>query len=165
MASAKSEFYKLHFNNPAGKKLLMEEYKDKVVLIVNTATQCGLTPQFKGLERLHTTYKEKGLIVLGTPCNQFNKQEPLSNEEMEATCLLNHGVSFQLTEKVKVNGSDTHPVYKYLKSNLGSLLGRKIKWNFTKFLIDRNGTPYKRFAPTTSPKRIESEIKRLLLSQ
>ena len=155
-------FYSIDINTPAGKKLSMQDFKGKVVLIVNTATKCGLTPQFAGLEKLHLTYKDQGLVIIGTPCNQFGNQEPLTNEEMEETCLINHGVTFQLTEKVDVNGPNTHPLFKYLKGELGSLLGKNIKWNFTKFLIDRNGIPFKRYAPTSIPSRIEADIKKLL---
>jgi glutathione peroxidase len=156
------EFYKLKINKPNGDKISMQDYKGKVVLIVNTATQCGLTPQFEGLEKLHQSYKDQGLVILGTPCNQFGGQEPLNNKEMVESCQVNHGVSFQLTEKIKVNGSDTHPLYKYLKSELGSILGSKIKWNFTKFLIDRDGKPFKRYAPTTKPSKIEQDILKLI---
>ena len=156
------DFYSIDVKTPAGKKLSMQDFNGKVVLIVNTATQCGLTPQFAGLEKLHLAYKDQGLVLLGTPCNQFGNQEPLPNEEMEETCLINHGVTFQLTEKIDVNGSNTHPLFKYLKGELGSLLGKNLKWNFTKFLIDRNGIPFKRYAPTIMPSKIEADIKKLL---
>jgi glutathione peroxidase len=156
------DFYSIDIKTPAGKKLSMQDFKGKVVLIVNTATQCGLTPQFAGLEKLHLAYKDQGLVIIGTPCNQFGNQEPLTNEEMEDTCLINHGVTFQLTEKINVNGSNTHPLYKYLKGKLGSLLGKNLKWNFTKFLIDRNGIPFKRYAPPVKPSKIEADIKKLL---
>lgn len=156
------DFYDLNINSPSGKTISMQDFKGKVVLIVNTATQCGLTPQFKGLEKLHLAYKDKGLVIIGTPCNQFGGQEPLNNEEMAETCLINHGVTFQLTEKIKVNGPDTHPLFKYLKGELKSLLGSAIKWNFTKFLIDKEGNPFKRYQPTTLPSKIEADIQKLL---
>lgn len=156
------DFYTQEINSPSGETIKMNDLKGKVVLIVNTATQCGLTPQFDGLEKLHQTYKDKGLVVIGTPCNQFGGQEPLSNEIMSETCKINHGVTFQLTEKIEVNGSNTHPLYDYLKGELGTLLGKNIKWNFAKFLIDQNGNPVKRFAPTTKPEKIEKHIKTLL---
>ena len=140
----------------------MSAYKGKVVLVVNTATQCGFTPQFEGLEKLYQDYKEKGLVVLGFPCNQFGSQEPLSNEAMEETCKVNHGVTFPLFEKIEVNGPHTHPVFKYLKSKLGGLFGSRIKWNFTKFLIDADGRPVRRFSPVTKPAAIEQFIKDLL---
>lgn len=155
-------FYDLSINTPAGKTIDMADYEGKPVLIINTATQCGLTPQFEGLEELHQKYKEKGLVVLGCPCNQFMNQEPLTNENMEESCKVNHGVTFQLTEKIDVNGKNTHPLYKYLKGKLGGLLGSKIKWNFTKFLIDADGTPVKRYGPTTKPSSFEKDIVKLL---
>lgn len=155
-------FYDFSINTPQGKELKMSEFKGKTVLVVNTATQCGLTPQFAGLEELHETYKDKGLVVLGFPCNQFGGQEPLGNEEMTATCQINHGVTFQLTEKIDVNGDNTDPIFKYLKAEKGGLLGDKIKWNFTKFLISPEGIPIKRYAPTTVPKKLEKDILKLL---
>tara|TARA_B110000908_G_C10177300_1_gene413853 strand:+ start:637 stop:1113 length:477 start_codon:yes stop_codon:yes gene_type:complete len=155
-------FYDFSINTAQGKELKMADFKGKTVLIVNTATQCGLTPQFTGLEELHQSYKDNGLIVLGFPCNQFGGQEPLNNEEMTDACQINHGVSFQLTEKIDVNGKDTHAVFKFLKDELGGLLGKKIKWNFTKFLISAEGKPIKRYAPTTIPKSIEKDILKLL---
>lgn len=156
------DFYSLDIKKPNGETLAMKDLQGQVVLIVNTATKCGLTPQFEGLEKLHQEYKDQGLAILGTPCNQFMNQEPLGNDELVATCKINHGVTFQLSEKVDVNGAETHPLYKYLKSELGSWLGSKIKWNFTKFLIDKNGKPFKRYAPTTKPAKIEADIKQLL---
>ncbi len=157
-------FYDLNINTPAGKELSMADYKGKTVLVVNTATQCGLTPQFKGLEKLHQKYKDQGLVIIGTPCNQFLKQEPLSNDQMEEMCQVNHGVTFQLTEKIEVNGSNTHPVFKYLKSKLKGkgLFKKRIKWNFTKFLISPDGEPVKRFEPKTKPAGIEKDIVALL---
>jgi glutathione peroxidase len=157
-----TEFYDLSANTPQGRKVGMDSFKGKVLLVVNTATECGLTPQFAGLERLYQAYKDKGLVVLGFPCNQFGHQEPLSNENMESTCLINHGVTFPLFEKIDVNGRDTHPVFRYLKDRLGSIFGKRIKWNFTKFLVDAKGRPVKRFAPVTKPDAIEPYIKKLL---
>ena len=157
-----NEFYDLTANTPQGRPVSMADYRGKVVLVVNTATQCGLTPQFAGLEKLYLEYKDKGLVVLGFPCNQFGSQEPLTNEAMEQTCLINHGVTFPLFEKTEVNGAGTHPVFRYLKKNLGGFFGRRIKWNFTKFLVDANGRPVKRYSPVTKPEAIEGEIKRLL---
>jgi glutathione peroxidase len=140
-----SGFYELRANNPQGVPVEMSVYEGKVVLVVNTATQCGLTPQF-----------------LGFPCNQFGAQEPLSNESMEETCKINHGVTFPLFEKIEVNGPHTHPLFRWLKSKLGGWFGSRIKWNFTKFLLDRNGRPVKRFAPVTRPADIEPHIRALL---
>lgn len=156
------KFYKLSVNSPQGDIIKMSEFKGKVVLVVNTATKCGLAPQFEGLEALHQQYKDEGLVVLGFPCNQFRNQEPESNETMEQACKLNYGVSFQLTEKIDVKGKNTHPVFKYLKKELRGIFGRKIKWNFTKFLITPEGEAYKRYAPTTKPDEIEKDIRVLL---
>ncbi len=153
-----NSFYDLSVKTPSGKVLNMADYKGKTVLVVNTATQCGLTPQFAGLEELHQKYKDQGLVILGFPCNQFGEQEPETNENMEQVCEINHGVTFQLTEKVDVNGAGTHPVFKYLKGKLGSIFGSKIKWNFTKFLVDKNGKPVKRFAPIVKPESMEKTI-------
>ena len=152
-------FYKLEANKPNGEKVSMDTYKGKTILLVNTATKCGFTPQFKGLEELHKTYAERGLVVLGFPCNQFLGQEPLNNKDMEETCLINHGVTFQLMEKIDVNGSKTHPIYKFLKNKLRSgIFSNRIKWNFEKFLIDNTGKPIKRFSPKTKPQSMEGDI-------
>jgi glutathione peroxidase len=157
-----NEFYQLSANTPRGQLVSMSRYEGKVVLVVNTATQCGLTPQFKGLEHLYQQYKDKGLVILGFPCNQFANQEPLTNEQMEQTCELNFGVTFPLFEKTDVNGSHTHPVFKLLKRSLGGLFGSRIKWNFTKFLLAQDGRPVKRFSPVTKPEAIEPYIRKLL---
>ena len=157
-----AEFYTLEARSPSGRPIAMKEFQGKVVLIVNTATRCGLTPQFEGLEQLHQKFKEQGVVVLGFPCNQFNGQEPETNETIEEVCRINHGVSFQLTEKVDVNGSNEHPVFSFLKRKKPGLFGKRIKWNFTKFLIDRNGNPIKRYAPTVKPEKIEKDILRLV---
>jgi glutathione peroxidase len=156
-------FYDLSAKTPSGKIIEMADFKNKAVLIVNTATKCGLAPQFDGLEKLHDKYGKEGLVVLGFPCNQFLNQEPETNKTVEEACRINHGVTFQLTEKVDVNGSNTHPVFKYLKNELGGgILGKSIKWNFTKFLITPQGKPFKRYAPTTAPREIEGDIRRVL---
>ncbi|UII29700.1 glutathione peroxidase [Fulvivirga ulvae] len=155
-------FYDLNVKTPQGKTIEMSDLKGKAVLIVNTATKCGLAPQFDGLEALHQQYKDQGLVVLGFPCNQFRDQEPETNDTVEESCRINFGVTFQLTEKVDVNGENTHPVFAYLKKQLGGLFGSGIKWNFTKFLVTPEGKPYKRYAPTTKPAKIEKDIKKLL---
>lgn len=147
----------------SGDLLPLKEFKGKALLIVNTATQCGLTPQFNGLEALYEKYQNQGLVILGFPCNQFAKQEPLSNEEMAETCSLNYGVTFPLAQKIKVNGPHADPIYKYLKKALPGTLGNAIKWNFTKFLIGPQGQPIKRYAPTTEPESIEKDIVELLV--
>ena len=155
--------YDLSYRKPSGEEVSMESYKGKVILIVNTATKCGLAPQFDGLEKLHEQYKDKGLVVIGMPSAQFLNQEPETNETMTEVCKINHGVTFQLTEKIDVNGKNTHPVFSYLKKELkGGFLGNRIKWNFTKFLIDADGNPYKRYSPNTAPIKIESDIAKLI---
>jgi glutathione peroxidase len=160
-----NEFYQQKANNPQGTPVSMANYAGKVVLIVNTATQCGLTPQFEGLEQLWQQYRDRGFIILGFPCNQFGSQEPLSNETMEETCKINHGVTFPLFEKIDVNGRHTHPLFRLLKRRLGGIFGRRIKWNFTKFLLDADGRPIKRFAPVTKPAAIEPYIQKLLTAK
>lgn len=146
-----------------GKERPLAEFKGKVLLVVNTASKCGFTPQFKGLETLYERYKDKGLEILGFPCNQFGKQDPGSNDEINEFCELNYGVSFNMFEKVDVNGDDAHPLFKHLKAQAPGLLGTEaIKWNFTKFLVDQNGKVVKRFAPKDTPAKIESEIRKML---
>ncbi|MBD1425694.1 glutathione peroxidase [Sphingobacterium arenae] len=157
-----SPFFKLSASTPQGREVSMGEYEGKVVLIVNTATKCGLAPQFDGLEALHQRYKNQGLVVLGFPCDQFMGQEPETNDTVEEACRINHGVTFQLMAKSDVNGKNTNEVFKYLKSELGRFLGSRIKWNFTKFLIDRSGKPYKRYSPSTKPEKLEQDIIQLL---
>ena len=155
-------FYDLSAKTPAGTIINMSDFKGKVVLIVNTATKCGLATQFDGLEHLLQTYKDQGLVVIGFPCDQFLKQEPETNESMVEACRINHGVTFQLTEKIQVNGFGAHPIFKFLKSKIGGFFGSRIKWNFTKFLIDANGKPIKRYAPTVLPEKIEEDIQQAL---
>lgn len=160
----KTNFYNFTAKTLQGKELKMDSYKGKVVLLVNTASKCGFTPQYKGLEELNQKYKDKGLVVLGFPCNQFGNQEPGTAKDIEEGCLINYGVSFQMFDKVDVNGDNAHPVFKYLKNELSGILGKRIKWNFTKFLIDKNGNPVKRFAPVSKPESIEKYIIKLLNS-
>lgn len=157
-----NNFYQFEAKSLQGKPVKMDSYKGKIVLVVNTASKCGLTPQYEGLEALYKKYKDKGLVILGFPCNQFGKQEPGDEKSISEGCLINYGVSFPMFSKIEVNGDNAHPIYKYLKSELGGLFGSKIKWNFTKFLIDSKGNPIKRFAPTTKPNKIENDIKQLL---
>ncbi len=146
-----------------GEDVSLATYQGQVMLIVNTATKCGLAPQFKGLETLHQEYKDKVLAVVGFPCNQFMNQEPVNNDEMAATCERNFGVTFPLFAKIKVNGSDAHPLYKYLKEEQKGVLSKEIKWNFTKFLVDQNGKVVGRFGPNVEPAKIEDDIKKLLI--
>ncbi|MEK3882501.1 glutathione peroxidase [Paenibacillus sp. PL2-23] len=148
-----------------GEKQTLEPYKGKVMLIVNTATGCGFAPQFKGLQKLHDQYEEQGFAVLGFPCSQFANQEKESNEEIAQACELNFGVNFPLHAKIDVNGSDAHPLFKHLTNEARGVLGSKsIKWNFTKFLVDRNGNVVKRYGSTDEPAKIEGDIRKLLES-
>lgn len=156
------EFYNFKAHLMNGKEVKIEQYKGKVILVVNTASKCGLTPQFKELEELYETYREEGLEILGFPCNQFAKQDPGSNEEINEFCTLNYGVSFPMFTKIDVNGEEAHPIYKYLKAEAKGVLSSDIKWNFTKFLIDTKGDVIKRYAPIVAPSKIKVDIERLL---
>lgn len=137
-------------------------YEGQVVLVVNTASQCGFTPQLAGLEELWQEYGEQGLVVLGFPCNQFGEQAPGTAEEIGAFCQRNYGVSFPMFEKVDVNGASAHPLYAWLRSEAGGVLGDSLRWNFTKFLIGRDGRVIRRFGPTTKPERIAGHVERAL---
>ena len=161
--SKTSEFYKFKAKDIYGKELSLEEYKGKVILVVNVASKCGYTYQYKGLEKLYKEYKDKGLVILGFPSNQFAQQEPGTNEEIASFCKVNFGVTFPLFTKIKVNGKDAHPLYKYLKSKKVGLSTKRIGWNFTKFLIDSNGKAIKRYPSKVKPKNIEKDIKNLLI--
>lgn len=151
-------FHQLNATSLQGQLISMADYAGKLVLVVNTASHCGFTPQYAGLERLYKKYADQGLVVLGFPCNQFGKQEPGGAEEITQTCRINYGVSFPMFEKVEVNGDAAHPVFRYLKEALPGVLGGRIKWNFTKFLIGRDGKPLKRFAPISTPEKMETAI-------
>lgn len=155
-------FYDFSANDIYGEEVKMEAYRGKVVLVVNTASKCGLTPQFKDLEALYKEYNDRGLEILGFPCNQFAKQDPGNSEEIHQFCQLNYGVTFAMFEKIDVNGKDAHPLYKYLKNEARGLFSKGIKWNFTKFLIDADGNVVKRFAPTAAPLKIKAHIEKLL---
>ena len=159
---SESKLYSFKANTLKGETVSLDQFKGKTRMIVNTASKCGLTPQYEGLEKLYQNYKDKDFLVLGFPCNQFGHQEPGSADEIESFCEVNYGVSFPMFEKVDVNGKDAHPLFKYLKRELGGFLGSKIKWNFTKFVIDQNGNPIKRYAPTTKPESIEGDIGKLV---
>jgi glutathione peroxidase len=155
--------YDFSANDIAGKPRKLGDYKGKVLVVVNTASQCGLTPQYKGLEELYQRFRDRGLVVLGFPCNQFGAQEPGAEAEIAEFCQVNYGVSFPMFAKVDVNGDGADPLFKWLKERAPGLLGSKdIKWNFTKFLVDRNGGVTERFAPTLVPKDMSSEIEALL---
>lgn len=151
-------FYQLTATSLRGEPFSMADYAGKLVLVVNTASKCGFTPQYAGLEKLYKKYGAQGLVVLGFPCNQFGKQEPGGADDIAQTCHINYGVSFPMFEKVDVNGAAAHPLFRYLKDALPGLPGKRIKWNFTKFLIGRDGKPLKRFAPFTTPQKMEAAI-------
>jgi len=160
---ANKKFYSFSAKDIKGQLIEMSAYKDKIVLVVNTASKCGLTPQYEGLEKLYKEYKDQDLVILGFPCNQFGEQEPGTEAEIQQVCLINYGVTFQMFSKIDVNGANTHPIYVYLKKVLPGFLMDNIKWNFTKFLIAKDGTPIKRFAPTDSPELIEKYLKEEVL--
>jgi len=146
-----------------GRQVHLRDYAGKTLLIVNTASKCGFTPQYEGLEELYQRYRDRGLVVLGFPCNQFGEQEPGSAAEIGAFCQKNYGVSFPMFAKIEVNGDGAHPLYRWLKDAAPGLLGSKrIKWNFTKFLLDRNGAVKERYAPATKPEKLASDIEALL---
>lgn len=146
-----------------GEEESLSKYKDKVLLVVNTASKCGFTPQFKGLQELYDKYKDRGFEVLGFPSNQFAGQEPGSSEDIEQYCQINYGVTFPMYEKIDVKGDTAHPLFQYLTREAPGVLGTKaVKWNFTKFLVDREGRVLKRFSPSTSPEKIEADIAEML---
>ena len=146
-----------------GQAVSLDQYRDRVLLIVNTASACGFTPQFGGLEKLHETYGSRGLVVLGFPCNQFGQQDPGSNDEIATFCQRNFGVSFTMMAKIDVNGADAHPLYRWLTAEAPGILGSKaIKWNFTKFLVGRDGRVIKRYAPQDAPEKLAQDIEQAL---
>ena len=156
------EFYQFRINQLNGKEIAMSDFIGKAILIVNTASKCGYTHQYKGLEKLYKDYKDSGLVVIGFPCDQFGNQEPGNSEEIHSFCSDNYGITFPMSKKIKVNGADSDPLYKYLKQKLKGVLNNNIKWNFTKFLIGPDGTPFKRFGSVAEPKDIEPYIIKLL---
>lgn len=145
-----------------GQTAALSAYQGKVLLIVNTASACGFTPQFAGLEKLHQDYADQGLVVLGFPCNQFGNQEPGDADAIEGSCLINYGVGFPMFEKVEVKGPNAHPLFQWLTERLPGIFCRQIKWNFTKFLIGRDGQPLRRYAPVTPPAKIEQHLLKAL---
>lgn len=160
-----SSIYDFSTRTLSGQALDLSDFKDKVVLIVNTASKCGFTPQYEGLQELHEEYGDQGLVVIGFPCNQFGSQEPGDSSDISNFCDLNYGVTFTLSEKVDVNGAGAHPLFKYLTSEAKGVLGTEsIKWNFTKFLVNRQGEVVKRYAPTTKPADLAKDIQELLKS-
>jgi len=154
--------YDYTVKNTAGEDVSLSEFKGKVLLVVNTATGCGFTPQYEGLESLYKKYKEQGFEVLDFPCNQFGNQAPGTNEEIVSFCKLKYDVSFPQFSKIEVNGDNESPLYTFLKSQKGGFLGSKIKWNFTKFLVDREGKVVDRFGPQTTPEAIDEKVAALL---
>lgn len=156
------DFYQFKAKTLKGNEISMKEYAGKVVLIVNTASKCGFTPQYEGLEKLYKENKNKGLVILGFPCNQFGSQEPGSAEEISTFCTLNYNVDFPMFSKIDVNGDKADPLYKYLKTELPGTQGNDIKWNFTKFLMDRNGKAVKRYESKVTPEDIRNDIEVLL---
>ena len=154
--------YDFRVRDIKGEEVLLKEFEGKVLLIVNTATGCGFTPQYEGLEKLYKEYKNEGLEILDFPCNQFGNQAPGTNEEIVSFCSLKYDVSFKQFSKIEVNGENEEPLYTYLKSQKGGIFGKNIKWNFTKFLVDQNGNVIKRYGSTVAPEKIEKDIKILL---
>lgn len=160
--SQNDSIYDFSVNTSTGDMKPLEDYRGKVLLIVNTASKCGFTPQYKGLQALHDKYQEQGLVTIAMPCNQFGSQEPGSDATIQEFCHINYGLSFPVMAKVDVNGGDQHPLYRYLTKQAGGLITDSIKWNFTKFLVDREGNVKERFAPLTKPESIEKHIENLL---
>ena len=155
-----ASIYDINIQSLQGQSIDFSDFKGKALLIVNTASKCGFTPQYEGLQQLHQQYEGEGLVIIGCPCNQFGKQEPGDAKAISEGCLINYGVDFLITEKIHVNGANTHPYYRYLKTALPGFMGNNIKWNFTKFLIGKDGTPIKRFAPFTKPASMEGAVKK-----
>jgi glutathione peroxidase len=156
--------YDLSFRSNTGDVVDLAQFRGQPLLIVNTASKCGFTPQYDGLQELHETYGPEGLVVLGFPCGQFANQEPGDDADIEEYCRLNHGVTFPLSTKVDVNGKDTDPVFEFVKDRTRSLLGTAVKWNFTKFLVAPDGVTVKRYSPQTDPASLASDIEALLAS-
>ena len=154
--------YNFTIQMPNGTEKTLKEYEGKPLIVVNTASKCGLTPQFKGLQELYEKYSEQGLKIIGFPCDQFNNQEYENIEETTQFCQINYGVTFPITAKIDVNGENAHPLFTFLKKQKKGILSDNIKWNFTKFLINREGQVVERYAPTTVPSKIEEDIKKLL---
>jgi glutathione peroxidase len=157
-----SQLYDINVKNSKMKDVSLKSYQGKPMLIVNTASKCGFTSQYEELQKLYDLYHEEGLEILAFPCDQFNNQEPGDNDEIQSFCQLNFGLTFPVFSKIEVNGKNAHPLYQYLKSEKGGIFGNNIKWNFTKFLVDKEGKVIKRYAPTVKPMRIEKNIKKVI---
>jgi glutathione peroxidase len=163
MTPTPTSIYEISATDIAGNPISLNTFKDKVLLIVNTASQCGFTPQYQGLQALYEQYASQGLVILGFPCNQFGQQEPGNSDQIQSFCEAKFGVSFPLFQKIEVNGSNAHPLYQYLTKTIPGILGTEgIKWNFTKFLVDRSGKVVKRYPPTTKPEDLARDIQSLL---
>ena len=166
MNAAMPSIYDFDVRTLAGETVSLGQFRGKVLLIVNTASECGFTPQYRGLQTLYETYRARGLEVLGFPCNQFGKQEPGGSANIAAFCEMNYGVTFPMFEKIEVNGAGAHPLYRWLTHEVPGVLGLEaIKWNFTKFLVGREGTVAKRYAPTTKPEQLTGDIELLLATR
>ena len=157
-----TSIYDLEFTDNRGNLVSLADYSGKPILIVNTASKCGFTPQYEGLQKLNEEFRGQGLIVLGFPCDQFAHQEPGNDQEIDEFCKVNFGVDFPLSQKVNVNGKNAHPIFKFLKENSKSLLGGTVKWNFTKFLISPDGKSIKRYSPNTTPENIRTDVLEIL---
>lgn len=157
-----TQLYDFSVSQQDGTSFSLDNYKGKVLLIVNTATGCGFTPQYEGLQTLYEQFQEKGFEVLDFPCNQFNHQAPGTSEEINTFCNLNYNTTFPRFAKIEVNGKNAHPLYQWMKNEKKGALGKHVEWNFTKFLIDREGNVVKRFAPTTAPEKLVTEIEKLI---
>ena len=162
--SKSTSIYDLGFTDNRGNLVSLADYSGKPILIVNTASKCGFTPQYEALQKLNEEFREQGLIVLGFPCDQFAHQEPGNDQEIDEFCKVNFGVDFPLSQKVNVNGKNAHPIFKFLKENSKSLLGGTVKWNFTKFLISPDGKSIKRYSPNTTPENIRTDVLEILPS-
>lgn len=162
MANQDESLFDLSFTRNDGEVVDLEQFAGRPILIVNTASKCGFTPQYEGLQKLHEEFKDQGLAVIGFPCDQFAHQEPGDDTAIATFCSRNYGVTFPLSTKVEVNGAKAHPIFKYLKSRAGGVLGSSVKWNFTKFLVSPDGRTVKRYAPNTSPASMEEDIRRVL---
>jgi glutathione peroxidase len=163
--SQTESLFELGFTDNHGQQVDLGQYAGKPVLVVNTASNCGFTPQYDGLQELHEKFREQGLVVIGFPCDQFAHQEPGDDEQIEEFCRVNHGVTFPLSTKVEVNGPRTHPVFEFVKGRTGGLLGTRVKWNFTKFLVHPDGRTVTRFSPRTTPDQIVGDIEKAISEQ
>jgi glutathione peroxidase len=162
MVTMATTIFELSARANHGNEVPFGSFQGKALLVVNTASKCGFTPQYQGLEKLHRSYGDEGLVVIGFPCDQFAHQEPGNDDEIAQFCQINYGVTFPLMSKVEVNGPGTHPVYQFLKAKAPGLLGQRVKWNFTKFLVQRDGRSVKRFAPFIKPEKLERDIRAAL---